>query len=461
MTLTKTWEKGLALLLALALVTGFSPLMQVANAQEADSSIASAPAAAEEDNGATTSDSAAASDSAADASTAPANEPIATPADVTDPDNGEDPDDPAEEATSISVTYVLNGGKNASSNAKSFSSDGSLTLSKASRSGYTFAGWYLDSKFKTKVTKLTSANAKNGAVKVYAKFTRGLVSYKAKKSSWASSVAMGKSAGSGTLTGIRIYNKSTNLSGSVYYKVKTSSGWSSYVKNGATAANYGQTIRGIKVKLTGELADTYDVYYRVKVGEGGWLGWTKNANTAGTSWRKITAYQVKLVKKGSKAPGSTAHAYITKSNSGFDFYVKNVYASKVKNKSSQTKYIVIFSSTYNRCAIFKGKKGNWKLEKYWLCATGAPATPSVKGTFTVDGRGYSFGNGFTCWYWVEWYGDYLFHSETYVTGSKKRSDILENALGHNMTHGCVRLDIKNAKWMYDHIPNGTKVLSIA
>ena len=29
-----------------------------------------------------------------------------------------------------------------------------------------------------------------------------------------------------------------------------------------------------------------------------------------------------------------------------------------------------------------------------------------------------------------------------------------------MTHGCVRLDIKNAKWMYDHIPNGTKVLSI-
>ena len=29
----------------------------------------------------------------------------------------------------------------------------------------------------------------------------------------------------------------------------------------------------------------------------------------------------------------------------------------------------------------------------------------------------------------------------------------------NLSHGCVRLQIDNAKWIYDNIPSGTKVVT--
>ena len=36
--------------------------------------------------------------------------------------------------------------------------------------------------------------------------------------------------------------------------------------------------------------------------------------------------------------------------------------------------------------------------------------------------------------------------------------IQDGTLGKQVSHGCVRLDINNAKWLYDNIPNGTKVV---
>lgn len=36
--------------------------------------------------------------------------------------------------------------------------------------------------------------------------------------------------------------------------------------------------------------------------------------------------------------------------------------------------------------------------------------------------------------------------------------VYNGTLGKQVSHGCVRLDINNAKWLYDNIPNGTKVV---
>lgn len=75
------------------------------------------------------------------------------------------------------VTYKLNGGKNSKSNPARFG--GTLTLKKPTRSGYTFAGWYLDKKFKKKVTKLTSKQVKSNKVTIYAKWLKNYkVTYK-------------------------------------------------------------------------------------------------------------------------------------------------------------------------------------------------------------------------------------------------------------------------------------------
>jgi uncharacterized protein YjdB len=70
-------------------------------------------------------------------------------------------------------------------------------------------------------------------------------------------------------------------------------------------------IEAIRIKLTGEMAKHYDVYYRVYVQGIGWMGWTKNGAKAGTSGyaKRLEGIEIVLVSKGGKSPGSTAGAY--------------------------------------------------------------------------------------------------------------------------------------------------------
>jgi lipoprotein-anchoring transpeptidase ErfK/SrfK len=38
------------------------------------------------------------------------------------------------------------------------------------------------------------------------------------------------------------------------------------------------------------------------------------------------------------------------------------------------------------------------------------------------------------------------------------SSIQDGRLGINASHGCVRLSLSDAKWIYDNIPSGTTVV---
>lgn len=123
-------------------------------------------------------------------------------------------------------------------------------------------------------------------------------------------------------------------------------------------------------------------------------------------------------------------------------------------KSSDTNYLVTVDLTKHRTIVFQRSGGSWTPIKNWSCTTGAPSSPTVLGDFTVAERGYSFGEGFTCYYWTQFYGDYLFHSVLYHEGTNSISD---GRLGRSLSHGCVRLDIDNARWIYNNIPRGTRV----
>ncbi len=133
----------------------------------------------------------------------------------------------------------------------------------------------------------------------------------------------------------------------------------------------------------------------------------------------------------------------------------NTMYQKAQNMSSSTKWLILVDTKANKVAVYYGSKGNWTEKKYWSCTTGASSTPTVKGSFTVKSKGPSFGNGYTCWYYTQFYGNYLFHSILYNPGSK--TSIQDGRLGINASHGCVRLSLTNAKWIYDNIPIGTKV----
>ena len=66
----------------------------------------------------------------------------------------------------------------------------------------------------------------------------------------------------------------------------------------------GLRLEGIKIKLTGELVEYYDVYYRVHVQNIGWLSWAKNDQTAGSSGYgyRLEGIQIALVGKGDTVP---------------------------------------------------------------------------------------------------------------------------------------------------------------
>lgn len=103
---------------------------------------------------------------------------------------------------------------------------------------------------------------------------------------------------------------------------------------------------------------------------------------------------------------------------------------------------------------------NDRVLKSWLCSTGSPGYDTPKGTFHVDNRGTSFFSKQYqegAYYWVAFYKDYYFHSVPYDK-DKQIIQSISNDLGRQNSHGCVHLSIENSKWIYDNIPNGTKVV---
>lgn len=79
-------------------------------------------------------------------------------------------------------------------------------------------------------------------------------------------------------------------------------GWTSWVGEGNTAGNTGKSLRmeAVKMKLSGEAAKNYDIFYRVYSDTVGWSGWAKNGNAAGTEAyaKGIESIEIKIAWKG-------------------------------------------------------------------------------------------------------------------------------------------------------------------
>ena len=130
--------------------------------------------------------------------------------------------------------------------------------------------------------------------------------------------------------------------------------------------------------------------------------------------------------------------------------------AKAQAYTSNTNYLILVDRAACKVSIFAGGFGAWNNIMYWDCAPGKSSTPTVSGTFTVQGKGYYFDSGSArCYWYTQFYGNYLFHSVLY---SKYNGSLMDGRVGIPLSHGCVRLQIDNAKWIYDNIPRGTKVV---
>jgi len=129
--------------------------------------------------------------------------------------------------------------------------------------------------------------------------------------------------------------------------------------------------------------------------------------------------------------------------------------AKANMYSSRTPYLLLVNRSTHKVGIYQGWQGNWRCIQYWDCSDGAPSTPTVEGTFQVGSKGYYFDSGSArCYWYTQFRGNYLFHSVLY----NKNGTLMDGRLGMPLSHGCVRLNINNAKWIYDTIPTGSTVV---
>ena len=135
-----------------------------------------------------------------------------------------------------SITYVLGGGKNNTKNPASRKAGTTVTLQNPTRTGFTFAGWYTDSTYKTKITKISA----NKNYTVYAKWTAH--KYKI--------VYNKNGASSGSMASMSCtYGKSYTLTANAFKKTGyTFEGWNTKADGSGTSYKNKATVKNLSSK---------------------------------------------------------------------------------------------------------------------------------------------------------------------------------------------------------------------
>ena len=245
---------------------------------------------------------------------------------------------------------------------------------------------------------------------------------------------------------------SNQVSGEIAYQCHfANSGWSSWFGNGTPATDNGNAVQAIRIQPSGDLAKYCDVYYRAHVSGYGWMGWVKNGGSSGTSGlgMNMEAYQIQLVAKGAPAPGSTARGYSDQSGFLGMPVDQKAMRDRIMGYGSGTQWLIAVDRSTHKVGVFNGRAGNWSLQHYWSCVTGAPSTPTITGSFrTTGGKRSSLSTDSRARYCTQIWGGYFFHT---ILAS-------ESELGKSLSHGCIRMSYPSAQWIYNNIYAGTAVV---
>jgi|GEM_PF-3243481 len=122
------------------------------------------------------------------------------------------------------------------------------------------------------------------------------------------------------------------------------------------------------------------------------------------------------------------------------------------------KYRIIVNASQNIVTVYEtGQDSTDTAIRAFVCSSGED-TP--EGSFETSDKYIwrpLFGNVFGQ-YATRITGNILFHSVPYYTKDKSDLEYEEyNKLGQTASMGCIRLCVRDAKWIYDNCPSGTKV----
>ncbi|MBO6109041.1 MAG: L,D-transpeptidase, partial [Eubacterium sp.] len=128
-------------------------------------------------------------------------------------------------------------------------------------------------------------------------------------------------------------------------------------------------------------------------------------------------------------------------------------------KKNTPKYKIKINKQCCTVTIYKYKKGKYRPKKAMVCSPGN-ATPL--GSFSLGQKmrwhtlmGPTYGQ-----YCSRITGRVLFHSVWYYSCGNKTTQCYReyNKLGTIASHGCVRLTVADAKWIYEKLPSGTPII---
>lgn len=94
-----------------------------------------------------------------------------------------------------------------------------------------------------------------------------------------------------------------------------------------------------------------------------------------------------------------------------------------------------------------------------ICSGGAPESPTPPGEFVTSQKiEYAFVERFDvgAYYWIRFFEDYLIHSVPFDENGEMIIEEFEK-LGSPASHGCIRLKLEEAKWLYETLPLGVEV----
>ena len=131
------------------------------------------------------------------------------------------------------------------------------------------------------------------------------------------------------LESLKLELKNKDYTGGICYNAHVQTiGWQANPNKSATWKKDGEfcgttgnakRLEAIQIELYGEMAEHYDIYYRVHSQTYGWMKWAKNGEMTGTTGqhKRIEGIQVVLVKKGEQAPSDNYKGAVTNTTKTF------------------------------------------------------------------------------------------------------------------------------------------------
>jgi putative cell wall-binding protein/lipoprotein-anchoring transpeptidase ErfK/SrfK len=126
----------------------------------------------------------------------------------------------------------------------------------------------------------------------------------------------------------------------------------------------------------------------------------------------------------------------------------------IKTVTPSKTYKIFVDLNKQKVYVYKDNK----LIRQMVCSTGKDETPTPRGRYLLGGKGANFYSSpsVICYNWSRFNNNFLFHSVLYNTSGKPIASEYAK-LGKKASHGCIRLKIEDAKWIYNNAPKGTLI----